>query len=155
MRKEQERQDDNQRFLETVLLWLKRMPRDSESGRFKTATGLFDRAKLVLKKEREWIVRKEIHDIQEKVCELKRQLNDDEDEDLNDFEVQHNNICNVATVHDKDKNKVLTKLKQAERKVQHLQQDAEERSRRQRELRVKLAYCMEIQMTQKKVLDAR
>ena len=106
MRKEQERQNDNQRLLEEVLLWLKRMPCDSESGRFKTATDLFSRAKLVLKKEREWIVRKEIHDIQEKVRELKRQLNDDEDEDLNDFEVQHNNICNVATVHDRDEDKV-------------------------------------------------
>ena len=51
MEKEQERQDDNQRFLETVLLWLKELPRDSEPKRFKTATGLFDRAKLVLKKE--------------------------------------------------------------------------------------------------------
>ena len=70
MRKEQERQDDNQRFLETVLLWLKRMPRDSESGRFKTATDLFSRAKLVLKKKREWIVRKEIHDIHNLVREL-------------------------------------------------------------------------------------
>ena len=52
MRKEQERQNDNQRLLEEVLLWLKRMPSDSESGRFKTPTDLFSRAKLVLKKER-------------------------------------------------------------------------------------------------------
>jgi hypothetical protein len=118
-----------QRLLEEVLLWLKRMPRDSESGRFKTATDLFSRAKLVLKKEREWIVRKEIHDIQEKVCELKRQLNDDGDEDLNDFEVQHNNICNVATVHDKDEDKV-NKVKEGCTKVnQGTTEDTEDGAR--------------------------
>ena len=57
MGKEQERQNDNQKLLEEVLLWLKKVPRDSESGRFKTATDLFSRAKLVLKKDRECLVR--------------------------------------------------------------------------------------------------
>jgi hypothetical protein len=55
MGKEQERQNDIQKLLEEVLLWLQKVPRNSESERFKPAADLFSRAKLVLKKEKEWI----------------------------------------------------------------------------------------------------
>ena len=91
MGKEQERQNDIQKLLEEVLMWLQKVPQNSESERFKPAADLFSRAKLVLKKEREWISKNAIDGIQEKVDELERQLigipskavNERDDEDLN------------------------------------------------------------------------
>ena len=74
MEKEKDRQDDIQRFLKMVVWWLKKLPRHND--RFKTATALFTRAKLMLKKEREWTMKKEIHDIQDSVHKLECQLND-------------------------------------------------------------------------------
>ena len=65
MEKEQDRQDDIQRFFKMVVWWLKKSPRHND--RFKTATALFTRAKLMLKKEREWTMKREIHDIQDSV----------------------------------------------------------------------------------------